>query len=91
MASPVPLAVITELSTAQLLIDRANEQQMTSLYIHSGKPTQNAHIERFNRAVSHEWLVLYLFESVEQAQHIAEQLFWTRNNERPHTEIGGPS
>ena len=90
MASSVPLAVITDVCIAQL-IARANEQQITLLYIHLGKSTQNAHIERFNRAVRHEWLVLYLFESVKQAQHAAEQLFWTRNNERPHTKIGGPS
>ena len=43
---------------AQLLIDWANDQQITLLYIQPGKPTQNAYIERFNRTVRHEWLEL---------------------------------
>ena len=74
---------------AQLLIDWANEQQITLLYIQPGKPTQNAYIERFNRMVRHEWLELHLFESVEQAQYLATKWLWTYNNERPHTAIGG--
>ena len=74
---------------AQSLIDWANEQQITLLYIQPGKPTQNAYIERFNRTVRHEWLDLHLFESVEQAQHLATQWLWRYNNERPHTAIGG--
>ena len=32
---------------------------------------QNAYIERFNRTVRHEWVDLHLFESVQQAQHLA--------------------
>ena len=74
---------------AQLLIDWANDQQITLLYIQPGKPTQNAYIERFNRTVRHEWLELHLFESVEQAQYLATKWLWTYNNERPHTAIGG--
>jgi putative transposase len=74
---------------AQKLIDWANEQQITLLYIQPGKPTQNAYVERFNRTVRHEWLDLHLFESVEHAQWLATQWLWTYNNERPHTAIGG--
>ena len=36
------------------LIDWANERHITLLYIQSGKPTQNAYIERFNRTGRHE-------------------------------------
>ena len=74
---------------AQTLIDWANDQQITLLYIQPGKPTQNAYIERFNRTVRHEWLELNLFESVEHAQQLATEWLWIYNNERPHTAIGG--
>jgi len=71
------------------LIDWANRQQITLLYIQPGKPTQNAYIERFNRTARHEWLELYLFETVGQAQLLATQWLWTYNNERPYSAIGG--
>ncbi len=74
---------------SQQLIDWANKQQIILLYIQSGKPTQYAYIERFNRTARNEWLELYLFDSVEQAQSLATQWLWQYNNERPHTAIGG--
>lgn len=74
---------------AQALIDWANGQKITLLYIQPGKPTQNAYVERFNRTVRHEWLDLHLFDSVEQAQQLATEWLWIYNNERPHTAIGG--
>ena len=74
---------------SQALVDWANKEQITLLYIQPGKPTQNAYIERFNRTVRHEWLDLHLFSSVEQAQELATEWLWTYNNERPNTAIGG--
>ena len=74
---------------AQSLVDWANNQRITLMYIQPGKPTQNAYIERFNRTVRYEWLDLHLFESIAQAQALATQWLWTYNNERPHTAIGG--
>ena len=74
---------------SQRLIDWANKQQITLLYIQPGKPTQNAYIERFNRTARHEWLDLHLFKSIEHAQLLATRWLWTYNNERPHTAIGG--
>ena len=74
---------------AQALVDWANDQRITLMYIQPGKPTQNAYIERFNRTVRHEWLDLHIFESVEQAQQLATEWLWTYNNEQPHTAIGG--
>jgi len=59
------------------------------MFIQPGKPTQNAYVERFNRTVSHEWLDLHDFESVEQAPYLATQWLWTYNNERPNTAMGG--
>jgi len=74
---------------AQTLIDWANEQHITLLYIQPGKPTQNAYVERFNRTVRHEWLDLHDFETVEQAQTLATEWLWIYNNERPNTAVGG--
>jgi putative transposase len=54
-------------------INWAREHQITLLYIQSGKLTQNAFVERFNRTVRYEWLDLRLFESVENAQELARQ------------------
>lgn len=50
---------------AQSLVDWVNGKQITLMYIQPGKPTQNAHIERYNRTVRHEWLDMHAFESVE--------------------------
>ena len=73
---------------SQTMIDWANSQQITLMYIQPGKPTQNAYVERFNRTVRHEWLELHLFETIEQAQLLATQWLWTYNNERPNSAIG---
>jgi len=74
---------------SQQLIDWANSQKITLLYIQPGKPTQNAYVERFNRTVRHEWLDMHSFNSIDQAQLLATQWLWSYNNERPHTAIGG--
>lgn len=74
---------------SQGLVDWANEQQITLMYIQPGKPTQNAYIERFNRMVRHDWLDMHLFESTEHAQYLATEWLWTYNNERPNSAIGG--
>lgn len=74
---------------SQQLIDWANKQRITLLYIQPAKSTQNAHIERFNRTARHEWLDMHLFAFVEQAQLLATQWLCIYNNERPHTAIGG--
>jgi putative transposase len=55
----------------QTLKNWANQQQIHLLYIQSGKPTQNAYIERFNRTARHEWLDLHLFGSIKQTQQLA--------------------
>jgi putative transposase len=74
---------------SQALVDWANEQQITLMYIQPGKATQNAYIERFHRTVRHEWLDMDLFESIEHAQNLATEWLWTYNNERPNSGIGG--
>ena len=74
---------------SQALVDWANKERITLLYIQPGKPTQNAYVERFNRTVRHEWLDLHQFDSVAHAQDLATQWLWTYNNERPNMAIGG--
>lgn len=74
---------------SQSLINWANKNRITLIYIQPGKPTQNAYIERFNRTVRHEWLDLHQFNSVPHAQLLATQWLWQYNNERPNTAIGG--
>lgn len=74
---------------AQALVNWANENSITLMYIQPGKPTQNAYVERFNRTARHEWLDLHDFASVDQAQQLATEWLWTYNNERPNTAIGG--
>jgi len=74
---------------AQAMVDWANENRITLMYIQPGKPTQNAYVERFNRTVRHEWLDLHDFETVEHAQQLATEWLWTYNNERPNSAVGG--
>ena len=71
------------------LVTWANKHKITIIYIQPGKPTQNAYVERFNRTVRHEWLNMYVFDSVEQAQMLATEWLWKYNNERPNMAIGG--
>ena len=54
-----------------------------------GKSQQNAYVERYNRTVRHEWLDLYIFETIEDVQDIATDWLWAYNNERPNMGIGG--
>lgn len=67
----------------------AEQQGIALNHIQPGKPQQNAHVERHNRTVRHEWLDLYIFETIEEAQQIATDWLWTYNNERPNMGIGG--
>lgn len=58
-------------------------------YIQPGKPQQNAYVERYNRTVRHEWLDLYIFESIEEVQQITTEWLWSYNHERPNMGNGG--
>jgi transposase InsO family protein len=74
---------------SRVLLEWANQDQITLLNIRPGKPTQNAYVERFNGTARNEWLELNIFEDLEHAQLLATQWQWTYNNERPHPSIGG--
>ena len=67
----------------------AEKQNISLRHIQPGQPQQNAHIERYNRTVRHEWLDQHIIESIEEAQDFATQWLWTYNNDRPNMGIGG--
>ncbi len=69
---------------SQALVDWANSNRITLMYIQPGKSTQNAYTERYNRTVRYERLDMHAFESVGQAQHLATEWLWLYNNERPN-------
>ncbi len=71
------------------LMEWAEKQGIALNHIQPGKPQQNAHVERYNRTVRHEWLDQNIIESIEEAQEFATQWLWTYNNERPNMGIGG--
>ncbi len=49
----------------------AEKRGIALTYIQPGKPQQNAYVERYNRMVRHEWLDLFIFESIKEVQQIA--------------------
>ncbi|WP_371128753.1 transposase [Nitrosospira sp. Nl5] len=56
-----------------------------------GKPTENCHIETFNRSFRDECLNLHWLETLEEAKVIIDD--WRRdyNESRPHTTLNDPS
>ncbi len=58
-------------------------------YIQPGTPQQNAHVERYNRTVRHEWLDQHIIEGMEAAPNFATQWLSIYKNERPSMGIGG--
>ena len=71
------------------LMEWAEDRGIALAYIQPGKPQQNPYVERYNRTVRHEWLDLYIFESIEEVQKIATEWLWSYNNERPNMGNGG--
>lgn len=71
------------------LMEWAENKGIALAHIQPGKPQQNAYVERYNRTVRHEWLDLYIFESIGEVQQIATEWLWSYNNERPNMGNGG--
>ena len=67
----------------------AAHQNITLRFIQTGKPQQNAYIERYNRTVRYDWLGQYLFTSLDELQNYATQWQWFYNNERPNMALNG--
>jgi putative transposase len=64
--------------------DRGIELQ----FIDPGKPTQNGHIESFNRRLRDECLDEHAFETFAEADMIIRDWHRFYNFERPHSAIG---
>jgi len=62
----------------------ADKHDIRIEYIQSGKPQQNAYIERTNRMIHYSWVSKHLFETLEQVQDYATKWLWFYNHERPH-------
>lgn len=71
------------------LMTWAEKQGIALTYIQLGKPQQNAYAERYNRTVRHEWLDLYIFETIEDGAADRHRMAMVYNNERPNMGIGG--
>ncbi len=56
-------------------------------FIKSGKPTQNAFIERFNPIYRTEILDFYLFKTLNEARKITEHWLTKYNSQRPHESL----
>lgn len=71
------------------LMEWAENRGITLAFIQPGKPQQNAYVERYNWTVRHEWLDLYIFESIDEVQQIATEWLWSYNNGCPDMGNGG--
>ena len=58
-------------------------------YIESGKPNQNAFIERFNRSYRSEVLNTWLFSDLDEVREITMAWMLEYNEERDHDGLGG--
>ena len=63
------------------------ERSIELKFIQPGKPAQNAYVERNNGSLTKELLNAYLFFSLTEVRHMAED--WRRdyNNSRPHQAL----
>lgn len=65
----------------------AERHNMELLHIRPGQPTQNAYIERFNRAFRTEVLGRYVFTSRHEVRRTAEDWRHRYSHQRPHRPL----
>ena len=73
---------------SQSLVDWANSNRITLMYIQPGKPNQNAYVERFNRTYREELLDQYLFATLNDVREATYWWMLEYNEERPHSAVG---
>lgn len=66
---------------------KRHDRGIELVFIQKGKPSQNGYIERFNRTFREDILDRFQFNSVAQAQHLANTWLWDYNNIRPHESL----
>lgn len=74
--------------TAQAFVDWCEERRMAPHFIQSGRPDQNAFIERLNRSYRTAALDAYLVESLAEVRTLTERWLVVYNRERPHDSLG---
>ena len=75
--------------SAALLQTWAQRRAIKLEHIQTGKPQQNAYVERFNRTVRYAWLAQYLFDRIEEGQRFATGWLWHYDHQRPKMALGG--
>lgn len=74
--------------TSQGFMDWAERHGVKQIFIQSGKPNQNAFIERFNKSFRVEVLDANLFNSISEVQMAADEWLMDYNQYRPHESLG---
>jgi putative transposase len=69
------------------LAEWAEKHAVKLEFIQPGKPTQNAFIERFNRAYRTEIRDFYLSRTLNEVREMTERWLSEYNNERPHESL----
>jgi putative transposase len=75
--------------TANALRDWCRFSQSASVYIEPGSPWENPFIESFNGKLRDELLNVEAFETLLEAQVLAEDFRIEYNTYRPHSSLGG--
>jgi len=65
------------------LVTWAEEHGITLKFIKPSKPTQNSHIERFNRTYRDEILNMYVFRALNEVRELTDKRVTEYNEERP--------
>lgn len=73
------------------LADFCKSKEVKLEFIQSGKPTQNAYVERFNRLFREDILDAYLFEKISSVRVLSDKWKDDYNNNHPHKSLGNMS
>lgn len=73
---------------AHTLFEWARSKGIALNHIQSGKPMQNAYVERFNKTCRTEVLDCYVFESRQEVRDMTANWLLRYNHPRPHEAPG---
>lgn len=74
--------------TSRHFLGGCEERKIQLIYIRSGKPTQNGHVESFNGRLRDECLNATWFRNLADARSKITQWQNEYNRERPHSSLG---